>query len=249
MTTSPPAAGTEEQSDNRWLSRLRWFGAEFLVVLTGVLVALAINSWWETRREHALEQSYLRRLEADLLADSVEFDRHISIERSRGAQARLLIAALNGKTTSADSLIRAIEQVGWATAFSLSPYTFLELQSTGNLRLIRSPAIRTAISTYYYQTINNQELLMDYARDRAWRYATSTSHVLSPELRVRISLEQPIDTSSAALALRRLATVPDVEGLISEVSVSTANLEWNYQTIRRVLEVALRRVRGAIRGV
>lgn len=171
MTATPSDTRAGKQTDNRWTSRLRWFGAEFLVVLTGVLVA----------------------------------------------QARLLIAVLSGSETKPAALILAIEQVGWASAFRLSPYTFLELQSTGNLRFIRSAEIRNAISAYYYQTIDNRDLLLDYARDRAWAYARNTSHVLSPELRVRISLEQAVDTASAAPALKKLADVAHVQGLISEV--------------------------------
>jgi len=239
----PPA----EPKRGIWHSRLRWFAAEFLVVVTGVLVALTIDAWWEARREHQLEQSYLRRLASDLATDSAEFERHLAIERQRGAQARLLIGALTGRTSEhAEALIQAIEQVGWASALRLSPYTFQELQSTGNLRLIRSAEIRNALSAYYYQTITNRDLLLEYARDRAWAYARNTAGVLPIDTRVEISLEQPLDTVPVEAALTKLAAVPDVQALLSEILVSTANLNWNYTGTQNLLRDALDRVRGAL---
>jgi hypothetical protein len=47
---------------------LRWFAAEFLVVLTGVLVALAMNAWWTDRTDRQRERAALRYLVADLQA-------------------------------------------------------------------------------------------------------------------------------------------------------------------------------------
>ena len=38
----PPPASTPKRWD--WRPQLRWFGAEFLVVVTGVLGALALNA-------------------------------------------------------------------------------------------------------------------------------------------------------------------------------------------------------------
>lgn len=32
-----------------WRARVQWFAAEFLIVVTGVLVALAVQAWWVER--------------------------------------------------------------------------------------------------------------------------------------------------------------------------------------------------------
>jgi hypothetical protein len=45
---------------------LRWFAAEFLVVLSGVLVALIVNAWWTQRSDIQAERSYLTYLVSDL---------------------------------------------------------------------------------------------------------------------------------------------------------------------------------------
>ena len=49
-----------------WRPKLRWFGAEYLIVVLGVLTAVGINAWWQGRQDVAQEQVYLRQLVADL---------------------------------------------------------------------------------------------------------------------------------------------------------------------------------------
>lgn len=231
----------------KWRARTRWFAAEFLVVVTGVLVALAINAWWEARREHGLERGYLLRLEADLVADSLELEANLAFERKRAEQARLLIRSLSGtRPDDTDAFIHAVEEVAWVLAPRLSPYTFQELQSTGNLRLLRDPDIRRALSAYYYQSINNRDFFLEYASDRAWTYARATSGVLPSETRVAISLEQPADTTSTAAILARLAAIPEARAMVSEVLVSTTNLEWNIISTQKLLSEALARVRSGL---
>ena len=45
-----------------WRKSGRWFAAEFLVVVTGVLVALAASAWWTARQEAIHEAQVLGRL-------------------------------------------------------------------------------------------------------------------------------------------------------------------------------------------
>lgn len=55
-----------------WTARIRWFLAEFVVVVCGILAALAVNAWWGRHQDRQQEVSFLRQLDADLAAsDSV----------------------------------------------------------------------------------------------------------------------------------------------------------------------------------
>lgn len=247
MANDAVSSSSSERRYEVWRARFRWFAAEFLVVVTGVLVALTIGAWWEARREHELEQSYLQRLLVDLGADSVEFDNHLSVERNRHEQARLLLSVLSGtKPSDPSALLYAVEEAGIAYFFRLSPYTFKELQATGNLRLIRDPDIRNALTAYYYQSIDGGQLIYDYERDRAWAYVHATSGVLPPETRVAIALQQPVDTNDVAAVISRLAAVPNVRALTSEVLTSTSYMEFNLNYLRDLQNNALKRVRGAL---
>jgi hypothetical protein len=50
-----------------WWTRTRWFAAEYLVVVVGILTAMALQAWWQERGNRAREQVYLRQLRADLV--------------------------------------------------------------------------------------------------------------------------------------------------------------------------------------
>ncbi len=46
----------------------RWAG-EFVVIVLGILAALAVDSWSEQRDNRSLEQEYLSRIKEDLESD------------------------------------------------------------------------------------------------------------------------------------------------------------------------------------
>ena len=62
--SAPRWRGRLHQID--WRAKARWFGAEYLIIVLGVLTAVGINAWWGDRQDAAKEQTYLRQLAADL---------------------------------------------------------------------------------------------------------------------------------------------------------------------------------------
>ena len=69
-------------------SSLRWFATEFLVVMTGVLVALAVDAWWKKQTDLQLERTYLEQIALDLeeaLAEHLDNDRSMDINDERTA--------------------------------------------------------------------------------------------------------------------------------------------------------------------
>lgn len=77
--TDPSAISAASPGRWDWRRGVRWFGAEFLVVVTGVLVALALNAWWGERQDRDLEQDYLRQLAADVQETRSGFARDDSV--------------------------------------------------------------------------------------------------------------------------------------------------------------------------
>ena len=56
------------------LRGLRWFAAEFLVVVAGILVALALQSWWNDRAARVQEQALLQRLRAEFISNRDRYE-------------------------------------------------------------------------------------------------------------------------------------------------------------------------------
>ena len=66
-----------------------------------------------------------------------------------------------------EELVATVETAGWQFVPTITRNTIDDLRSTGNLRLIRDPALRRAIAGYY-ATVENVSVPIAAMRDRMW---------------------------------------------------------------------------------
>ena len=130
---------------NDWRNALR----EFVVVVAGVLAALAAQAWWDGHQERGREQAYLRQLLADTRENRRRLERDIAEDSAAGDAARQVLLALEGATPPrADSLVRWISRAGHASDFRPLAGTYAALLGTGDLRLVRNDSLRAQLSAY-----------------------------------------------------------------------------------------------------
>jgi hypothetical protein len=132
------------------LAGLRWFAAEFVVVVSGILVALAVQSWYSNRRDRSEENAYLVQLERDLaLTERVLQDAILEDSTGAAMHGRLLTALSSPNPLSPDS---ARLWLGWEAGWYSDPRPLLgtvsTLLETGDIALVRETAIRTQIVAY-----------------------------------------------------------------------------------------------------
>jgi len=134
--------------------------AEFVVIVAGVLLALAADRWNQGRADTTLESAYMSRLAAEIRADSVQLESRLqSIPESISARDSLL-GVLDGSVTP-PNLVLTIARA--TPAFYLRPpSTWRELEATGSLNVLRDPAVREALSRYY----GSQRVTSDRAFER-----------------------------------------------------------------------------------
>ena len=220
-------------------TRLNWrfLLGEFVVIVVGVLMALWVDQLREARVNAELELEYVESLLTDLEADLVQFDSTEAWMRRSEANAATVLALYRGSPPTDDpaDLVLAVETAGWQYHPSITRNTIDDLRSTGNLRLIRDPALRRAISSYY-AAIEVHAIPLAAVRDRIWdQYDARLANVLSAGERLGAlqgpgSFGQGI-TSDALEA----AEPPDVEELIAALrafpELEIAASEVLYQTI------------------
>ena len=122
------------------------------MIVVGVLVALALDGWWQTREDRLREsaylesvvaelESYITELEAGLAGNSIA---HAALERARQIRrdgqhpdsARAFISSL-------------VEALTYLVVPTVSTAVYDDLVSTGNIRLIRDDVARsTVLETY-----------------------------------------------------------------------------------------------------
>lgn len=186
---------------------------EFVVIVVGVLAALAVDQWRDERNDRKTEAEYLSRLRIDVEADIEQF---YSFEQILETKARLLQSLLDDTINSEfahdpRSLMEAVQYSSFIALPDSVSTTFDELQSTGRLALIQDLSQRDALSKYYSGFNHISAILSepsgDYRRllwgtvpgavSRDWRLSDSISRV--DELRQSLKLMQENPELPAAL--------------------------------------------------
>ncbi|MDX1440442.1 MAG: hypothetical protein R3284_11125 [Rubricoccaceae bacterium] len=135
-----------------WRPKLRWFAAEIAVVVVGVLIALALNAWWQRLQAAEAQENYLALISRDLgdMATNLEeLQAYEDVQVEGGLEAYRIISA---NDQSPDSLVLVSDRLQRLTGrrtMSAVDATYTDLTSTGNLPLIRNQALRDQIISYY----------------------------------------------------------------------------------------------------
>ena len=135
-------------------SRIAWprLGAEAIIIIASILLALGVDEWREERRNRTLEREYLVRLIEDLDANIAVLNRQREAETSQIANARAIYPLVTrGDLHGMDNTIAV------TASYNASPSptpnwvddTIEELKTTGRLSLIRDPGVRRNLLAYY----------------------------------------------------------------------------------------------------
>jgi hypothetical protein len=95
------AVSIERAFETTILPKVRWFAAEYLIAVPGVLTAVGINAWWSEREDRHFE----RKLRADMIA---EFEAILATLVSDLAANDSAHAVINSLDTLSDSALLAL---------------------------------------------------------------------------------------------------------------------------------------------
>ena len=170
----------------------RRLGFEFVVVLLGVLGALAVDDYRDWRADRQLERHALDGILEGLSRDQEDLRQGARTARSR-AGASLFALKRAGEdvpvgtqqagemTAVIDSIAdgmdfpRAARLIGFVTDFEVSGSTYDELVSSGQLSVLANVKLRSAPADYYYRT----EFVADFAASLRARPLSTYEDVLA----------------------------------------------------------------------
>ncbi len=147
---------------------------ELLVIVVGVLIALSLENWWAEREERSLEAEYVDALfleaQSQIAAINTNRTAHDRKYAALTEAARLLDSPFQPEKTS--ELFHGLFQgSGIPVVPEFSTAVFLDLQSSGRLRLIRDDQLRRAAIAHYAR------VPAQFQRAQRWADATgSTLH-------------------------------------------------------------------------
>lgn len=135
-----------------WRLTLRWFGAEILIVVAGVLIALALNAWWGARQDAAREANYLTLVHRDLgqmVSTLEELDDFEARQLGDGVRAYHLLSAPRRTPEQQAEVSQLLARLTHRRTLSVVDAAYQDLVSTGNLRLVRNLHLRDHLVSFY----------------------------------------------------------------------------------------------------
>jgi len=123
---------------------------EILLVVIGILIALSINNWNETRKSIASEKRYVSDLIQDLKNDSINLNRLDMFLKSKYASKLKIVPLLQGNKVAIDSIeFHFASQWRIQGRFTPTNITIEELKNSGSLNIIRDINLRRQIVSLY----------------------------------------------------------------------------------------------------
>lgn len=119
-------------------------------VLVGILLAFAIDAWWDLRSQNEEARAYLAALETELLENRRIIDEDLEVLRSWVADSRSFLEDV--VSPSAEPSNEQVERMVWETGplqtTPLLTAALEDLKSSGGLPAIESAELRRAIADY-----------------------------------------------------------------------------------------------------
>lgn len=201
--------------------------AELVVIVVGVLIALAVDDLRERRADHVLARHLLESVAADLRADVAELESVLQDARSvQEASDRILIAV--GRPGSDGAATRDPSELAPDVAilvggvdFDLSDVAYREMTSTGSSQVLPND-LRREIAQYYWLVQSFNITYSDFGEHRI-----GLQRAL---IRLGVAPLRP-ETSRLEVAV----SDPEVRALVAELGARGESMELAHE---RFLEAA-----------
>ena len=125
---------------------------EIILVVIGILIALQINNWNESRKERIKEKAYLTRLKEDLISDKKAIELNTNFYNDVFIAGSLVLSNLEGEEdviTSNWDILVAYFHASQIWPMLMQSSTYEELKSSGELSLIQNVTLRNRLPFYH----------------------------------------------------------------------------------------------------
>ena len=124
-------------SENKFSKYLLYAIGEIVLVMIGILLALQVNNWNESRKAANRLDKYTKKLVSDIVSDTVNLNNLIDKGKKRQLGIEMYFDYFDSGNKSLDELIDSANQVN-LTLFRYLPirYTFQDMQQSGNTALL-----------------------------------------------------------------------------------------------------------------
>lgn len=134
--------------------RINWHQAtaEVVLIMVGILAALAIDSWWDEKSEREAEAEYLKSLQAEFTANRVSLLAGIEEEEQFLYYGKQILSNFRSGQTklTRQELLENLRGFIVLSSWTPSTGTYDELVGSGRLSYLQSEELRVALATFRY---------------------------------------------------------------------------------------------------
>ncbi|MFD2100050.1 DUF6090 family protein [Flagellimonas iocasae] len=153
--------------ENKFTKYIMYAIGEIILVVIGILIALQVNNWNESRKLDKLEHSYYESLYQDLVQDSLEINfkkknAHRNIKQLNNV-LRFINSDYDISKTAIDSvewpvnhyykdslaLVHSVSQAGFMQFVDILKNTIEDLRSTGSIKILKNKKLKERLMQYY----------------------------------------------------------------------------------------------------
>ena len=139
-------------NDNELFKYGRYAVGEIVLVVIGILIALQINSWNQSRENEKLKKIYLQRLIHDVEQDTIIIGyTQQEIHKGQEVISEFLESFdLPSEMRKKDTLVENYFKTGWIISeFVPVKSTYIQLSQTGNMKMLNNAELIDEIIGYY----------------------------------------------------------------------------------------------------
>jgi hypothetical protein len=162
INADAPITAAGRLADSLFRRRIGTFLAEFVLIVAGVFIALAIDGWVGDARDRRDEQTYLQLLARDIGEIRKQAEIQIAFEREQLESGARAYAALGQADADMDAteIGRRLGLLGVRRTLRLSSATYEQMLGSGQLQLIRDYELRDRI-VRFFANMNHKAQIID----------------------------------------------------------------------------------------
>ena len=153
---------------------------DLVIVILGIFLGLQVSQWYEGRQEIALEASIIDRLRVEFGQASKDAGSAIRFHQDEIADLEFINQALKRGELNPEDNDRFRGGLQAAMNYELGPSrsgTYIEILSSGQFRLLRNQALRTALSSFDDKVLKADSLLSGFQSSQRKHEAIINRHL------------------------------------------------------------------------
>lgn len=148
-------------NEGKTINYLKYAIGEIVLVVIGILIALAVNNWNQQKKDRKLGKDLLSRIRADLVQDTIYFRKTINQNKLLREEIKDLLSKLYQGVNSIEQVqeMSAVYDKALDQIFLINDNTYKNMISSGTLGLIENEKLKEDIIDLYSEYDQKKELL------------------------------------------------------------------------------------------